>query len=131
MCDVTKIEICELMGFIEIIREIKTKFCNLGKNQNFGCKLSATYYHSYAPMTPYKSYGLVHNVRNQANFYKDLYEVIRAKPCQYLITDWWHYAKFQHGGIFDLDLSEYYSQTSDFTNEHFMTSSLRYSIAYF
>ena len=26
------------------------------------------------------------NVRNQANFYKDLYEVIRAKPWQYLIT---------------------------------------------
>ena len=25
-CDVTKIKICELMGFVEIIREIKTKY---------------------------------------------------------------------------------------------------------
>ena len=30
---------------------------------------------------------------------------------------------------FHLDLSEYYNQTSDFTNKLFVTSSLQYSIA--
>ena len=33
-----------------------------------------------------------------------------------------------HGGIFHLNLSEYYNQISDFTNQIFVTSSLRYSI---
>ena len=30
-CDVTKMNICELMGFVEIIREIKTKNVSLPK----------------------------------------------------------------------------------------------------
>ena len=30
-CDVTKIKICEFMGFVEIIREIKTKYVSLLK----------------------------------------------------------------------------------------------------
>ena len=37
---------------------------------------------------------------------------------------------FQHGGIFYLDVSEYYNQTSDFTNKLFVTSLLWYSIAF-
>ena len=83
--------------------------------------------HQWLHTNPSKNV-LVLNVWNQANFYKDLYEVTRAKPWQYLITDWWKNAKFRHGGIFHLDLSEYYNQTSDFTNKLFVTSSLRYSI---
>ena len=30
-CDVTKVRICELMGFVEIIRDIKTKYVSLLK----------------------------------------------------------------------------------------------------
>ena len=46
-----------------------------------------------------------------------------------ICSAWRHFSKsVRHGGIFHLDLSEYYNQTSDFTNKLFMTSSLRYSI---
>ena len=37
-------------------------------------------------------------------------------------------ANFRHGGIFHLDLSEYYNKISDFTNQIFVTLSLQYSI---
>ena len=54
-CDVTKIKICELMRFVEIIREIKTKNVSLLKIsmlvQTVGQILSAN-----ALMTPYKSF---------------------------------------------------------------------------
>ena len=39
-------------------------------------------------------------------------------------------SKFQHGNIFHLVLSEYFNQTTDFTNLIFVTSSLGYSIRY-
>ena len=54
-CDVTKIKICELMGFVEIIQEIKTKNVSLPKismlEQIVGKKLP-----QFALMTPYKSF---------------------------------------------------------------------------
>ena len=46
-CKVRNIKICELMGFVEIIREIKTKNISLLKS-TWWCELAARYYHSYA-----------------------------------------------------------------------------------
>ena len=112
------------MGFVKIIREIKTKYVSLLKIRMLMQIVSEL-------LRPLCSNDSIFNVRNRANFYKDLYEVIKVKSWhyEYLITDWWQYAKFRHGGIFHFDLSEYYNKTSDFTKNLFVTSSLRFSIA--
>ena len=52
-CDVTKIKICERMGFVGLIRAINTKNVSLQKISML-VKMSARYYQSYALTTPYK-----------------------------------------------------------------------------
>ena len=100
------------MGFVEIILDIKTKYVSLLRLR----MLVETVSELLPQLCSNDSIQILLELSwfltlgtKLANFYMDLYEVIRAKPWQYLITNWWQNAKFRHGGIFHLDLFEYYN----------------------
>ena len=94
--------------YLETVKTIDLSFGKvLYKKARWITSLQIRYFTSY--------YSIIRTCDTPRDIVVGSYFSSRALPWLYLINDWWKDAKFRHGDIFHLVLSEiYYKQISDF-----------------